>query len=654
MSKTELFCPYKGLQPYTEEDRDYFFGREEDQETISANLISSPLTILYGASGVGKTSVLLAGVAPFLRALPNVIVIVFRAWQDRTFLSTLKTEIARAVSESNKQSFAVDPNIPLDDFLAQAANITGGMLTVIFDQFEEYFLYHPQTEIDSDFDIEFARAVNREEINAHFLLTIREDRLSYLDRFQGRIPNLFGNYLRLDHLDRDAAIRAIRMPLEQYNKLNITLDSHITIEDALVDELVDQVRAGRVSIGQEGQGKLRGELEKFQHIRIETPFLQMVLTRLWDEEIKVNSRKLRLSTFERLGGAEQIVRTHLDNVITKLSDDEREICARIFRFLVTPTGIKIALVTSDLAFYAEHSTEQLTFVLKILADARILRPIAPPPERPMETLYEIFHDVLAPAVLDWRRRHMEKQKRARRFRLRIVLSFALFLFIGVVIYFAFEQKMKADTLRQREEVREKAKSLVTDSAYEQIIDNIQKSFSSDRETAEAVLSIINYFAEGIQTEFSYLASSKDDINLKEIRIKKTIQKYFESESSLVQDSNVNRKPIDDYEVKAYLYRLATLIHYKYTKVELLFDPDYLSIGTFLQTGPNSYELSLSMWQIFRAWKGYELVDSDATKRKFRLGLTLLDDGTIRIKIIEILVSETISLDAYSKRFELEK
>jgi hypothetical protein len=59
--------PYVGLQPYSEADIEYFFGRERDQRIIAANLGAARLTILYGASGVGKSSVLLAGVVPNLR-----------------------------------------------------------------------------------------------------------------------------------------------------------------------------------------------------------------------------------------------------------------------------------------------------------------------------------------------------------------------------------------------------------------------------------------------------------------------------------------------------------------------------------------------------------------------------------------------------------
>jgi ABC-type transport system involved in cytochrome bd biosynthesis fused ATPase/permease subunit len=63
--------PYVGLRPFREEDSDFFFGREKDIRIISSNLLSEPLTVLYGPSGVGKSSVLQAGVVPELKAIPN-------------------------------------------------------------------------------------------------------------------------------------------------------------------------------------------------------------------------------------------------------------------------------------------------------------------------------------------------------------------------------------------------------------------------------------------------------------------------------------------------------------------------------------------------------------------------------------------------------
>ena len=57
--------PYKGLAPFedTELDALLFFGREREREVIVANLLASRLTVLYGASGVGKSSLLRAAVA---------------------------------------------------------------------------------------------------------------------------------------------------------------------------------------------------------------------------------------------------------------------------------------------------------------------------------------------------------------------------------------------------------------------------------------------------------------------------------------------------------------------------------------------------------------------------------------------------------------
>src|SRR5215471_21720866 len=159
------FCPYKGLQPYTETDRAYFFGRERDQEIIAANLYSAPLTILYGASGVGKSSVLLAGVVPALRQTPRLAIMVFRAWQNAAFVSAFKNEVLRAARQSiGNKDISVDLSLPLDEFLLECTRALHGTILVILDQFEEYFLYHPSSQAADGFDGEFARAVNRKEI----------------------------------------------------------------------------------------------------------------------------------------------------------------------------------------------------------------------------------------------------------------------------------------------------------------------------------------------------------------------------------------------------------------------------------------------------------------------------------------------------------
>lgn len=124
------------------------------------------------------------------------------------------------------------------------------------------------------------------------------------------------------------------------------------------------------------------------------------------------------------------------------SDIERDIAAGIFRYLVTPSGTKIAQGTLDLVSFAEAQADDVKSVLSILSDrpeARILRRLANP-ER-----YEIFHDVLAHPILDWRRgyllrkeaeerRSAEAEKQRRRFRWILQAIVAFLVITGVTVY----------------------------------------------------------------------------------------------------------------------------------------------------------------------------------------------------------------------------
>jgi hypothetical protein len=398
-----LPCPYVGLQPYTEEDRAYFFGRARDQRIISSNLYAAPLTVLYGASGVGKSSILRAAVLPVLQSARRTAVVYFNRWQDPLFLDSLKSECIKVASTMPGMQAHVNLDQPLPELLITLVRNTCGALFILLDQFEEYFLYHPQSEAQSRFDSEFATAVNSRDVELGFLVAMRDDWLSRLDRLQGRIPNLLSNTYRLEHLDAAAAEDAIRKPLDVYNSYHST-GSTITIDDDLVRSVVEQVRAGQLTLSElSGSGRARTDESGN---RVETAFLQLVMTRLWDQEMKAGSCRLRLETFTGLGGAKRIVQSHLENVMSGFPDDLQEICARVFRYLVTPKGAKIAHETADLVAFAGNRLEQVTSVLGQLSAKRVLRRISPP-ER-----YEVFHDVLAPAILDWGTAYQKAQERA--------------------------------------------------------------------------------------------------------------------------------------------------------------------------------------------------------------------------------------------------
>ena len=470
--------PYKGLQPYGERDRDFFFGRETDREVIISNLFAAPLTIFYGASGVGKSSVLLAAVVPELRESKRVAVIVFREWQDHGFEVALKREVLKSIDFGDQAQ--PDLTLELDEFLAVCAKQFRGSLFFILDQFEEYFLYNPVSPQTDRFDAAFARTINRTDINANFLLSMRDDGLGRLDRFQKRIPNLLNNMLRLEHLNQRSAEMAIRQPLEIYNQQLKAGQPRASIEAALVDVLLEDLQTGKVTLDLTGQGRVGTRAREDHTLRIETPFLQVVLTRLWDEEYSVAVEKnadlqLRLETYQALGCATTMVRTHLDKIMeTERLLPHRDTAAALFHFLVTPGGMKVAHTVADLASYAKRPEGEIRQALNELSapDVRILRPIAPPPDKPGMVRYEIFHDVLARAILDWRLRYQKildqqelEQQRARaekeagRARLFRRVSYALgavcliaLIAIGIAaMYYLRSTQLKAEGERLRRE-----------------------------------------------------------------------------------------------------------------------------------------------------------------------------------------------------------
>jgi WD40 repeat protein len=473
--------PYKGLTPYTEEDVDFFFGREQETEIIRANLLASRLTLLYGESGVGKSSVLHAGAAHRLRrearrnlegtGRPELAVVIFRTWRDDPVAGLLR-EVERAVTDLVGEA-AVDlpDGAGLDVALHAWAERLDGDLLVVLDQFEEYFLYHEGEGGPGTFAHEFPRAVNRLDLRVSFLVSIREDALAKLDAFKGRIPGLFDNRLRIDHLSRSSASAAIEGPVRAYNE-RVPEDATIAVEPELVDAVLDQIGGTHVNLGQVGAGHANGAgTPAAREDRIQAPYLQLVLTRIWNEELAKDSRVLRASTLERCGGAETIVRTRLDEALTSLSPEEQDVAAAVFHFLVTRSGAKVAHTAADLASYAELPEAQVTHVVEELAggNVRILRPVPPPPGGGGATRYEIFHDVIGPAVLDWRARHTEAaarrqaEARARRERRKTriwaavaVLSLVACAAVAVLAVWAVGQKRAAEKQERTAEAQRRA------------------------------------------------------------------------------------------------------------------------------------------------------------------------------------------------------
>jgi hypothetical protein len=151
------------------------------------------------------------------------------------------------------------------------------------------------------------------------------------------------------------------------------------------------------------------------------------------------------------------------------------VAARVLHHLVTSTGTKIAHSATDLADYTGLPEDRVRAVLDRLSapDARILRTVAAPAGQEGEPRYEIFHDVLAPAVLGWRaqweaRRRAEAAaarqlgERTRRWRRRLALAALL---IGLVTVVALSMALLAVTSQRDKLVAQRDKLVAQRSAY---------------------------------------------------------------------------------------------------------------------------------------------------------------------------------------------
>ena len=438
-----LRSPYKGLAPFEDSEQDalFFFGRERECEVAVANIVASKLTVLYGPSGVGKSSMLRAAVTRRLREVaPEADVMVLSEW-------------------------AGDPVLPQPR----------GEAFLILDQFEEYFLYHGEGRLLDD----LPELLERPRV--HVLISLRDDALSRLDAFQARIPSVFANRLSIDHLDRAAARAAIVGPIDRWNEL-VPEAERAGIEGALVAAVLDEVASAPGGNGSSGSS------------RIEAPYLQLVMERVWEEERAQGSSLLRAETLERLGGAREIVSAHLERTLGTLTPHDAAIAASALVYLVTPSRTKIAQSFDDLVGYTDEPSDELRDVLELLAAQRILR-VSAVDGGSDGRRYEIFHDVLAEPVLTWRRGfaaeaalEAERAASAKRHRRLTVIAVGAGLVAAAMIAlaaYAVSQKNEASQAAHRARVAAAAATVSAKNAKKAEKNAQQQTQNAQQQTKKA-------------------------------------------------------------------------------------------------------------------------------------------------------------------------
>jgi CHASE2 domain-containing sensor protein len=434
--------PFRGLKSFSASDSDaaLFFGRDREQELIVANLLASRLTLLYGQSGIGKSSILCAGVVNGLRApeadggggsQPAVIYVSeWRVAPDATILSKLKEEALRLTGEELEPP---EHALAFDQALEWWTERLNCRLLLILDQFEQYFVYHPSA-YSQPFDRSLAGAILHPHLRMHSLISLREDSLVGLDRFKGQLPNLFRNRLRLNGLSEAAALEVIGKTIDRYNEQRAPDQSAVALEPGLAERVARELQQGVLTLAAgRGVAHSLGDTRAEEPRPIEPAHLQLVMQALWMHDVGRGSSLLRMSTLSALGGCDEIVGSHVEATLAGLPAKQRAVAARSIRYLITPSGIKVAHTPSDLADYADAPRTLVAEMLEGLSALRIMRPL-PPEEGSQERRYEVFHDLLARPMLEWRADFEARRLRLRMRWLLATLSAALATALAIAAY----------------------------------------------------------------------------------------------------------------------------------------------------------------------------------------------------------------------------
>ena len=240
--------PWLGLASFTEETRAYFYGREDEIAELSRRVQRKLLTILFGQSGLGKTSILRAGIVPRLRpeGYCPVYVRIDYSRDAPEPSEQIKQAIFRATQSLGQwtQTGVAVSGESLWEFLHHRDDVlrdsSGKTLIplLIFDQFEEIFTLAQSDDFGRKRAAQFledladlvenrapkaleARIEQDEAAAERFdftrgdyriLIALREDYLAHLEGVKGIMPSITQNRMRLARMTGAQALTAVLKP----------------------------------------------------------------------------------------------------------------------------------------------------------------------------------------------------------------------------------------------------------------------------------------------------------------------------------------------------------------------------------------------------------------------------------------------------------
>jgi WD40 repeat protein len=270
-------CPFKGLAFFDRADAEYFCGRERLVADVLARLVESPLAGILGSSGVGKSSLLRAGVLPALSAgmLPGS-----ERWRQVVLRpgACPEAELSRALG-SEPPGLALGRLPP------------GERLVIAVDQVEELFTLCEQEDERAAFADRLAAAAGDAERRALVVVSLRADFYGRLASYPQLAALVSASHVLVGPMDRDELARAIEEPAAR---------AGLEVERPLAEALVSDVA------GEPGG----------------LPLLSTTLLQLWRAR---DGRVLRYESYRASGGVRGAVARLAENAYARLTDSQRQV-----------------------------------------------------------------------------------------------------------------------------------------------------------------------------------------------------------------------------------------------------------------------------------------------------------------------------------------
>ncbi|MEE4272069.1 MAG: serine/threonine-protein kinase, partial [Thermoanaerobaculales bacterium] len=295
--------PYPGLASFTEENAEFFFGREAEIEAVWRRLEGAHILAIVGASGAGKSSFIEAGLRPNAPTDWQIA----RCTPGNAAVASLRRALIRELTgdaETLELLVDSDSSATIVEAATRWRNRQDQALLVI-DQFEELF-----TQNSSEEQSRFTGLIGRLAVDAdvRVLVAMRDDFLLHCNRHEALRP-LFANLTPLDPPTGSALRRAVTQP---------ALKCGYRFED---DELVEEILS-------EVEGE-RGAL----------PMLAFAASRLWEKRDRETGLLTR-QAYHDIGGVGGALARHAETTVDKIGVERIPIVRELFRNLVTAEGTR--------------------------------------------------------------------------------------------------------------------------------------------------------------------------------------------------------------------------------------------------------------------------------------------------------------------------